>query len=105
MYSMISKLFWFYHPDDLTMFDTLARRGLMIDANVKYVDTSHQKFVGLFEKRFIQHKWHITYAKNCFQRKYPYDRRIFDKYLWLEGCDNKEEIIRNFRKSLEILRH
>jgi hypothetical protein len=81
-YSAASKFMWFFRPQQMTMFDTYARLALS-----KYVrrPVNPDSFLEAFEQYFKSNRSDIQEALAAFTVRYPYERRIADKHLWLCG--------------------
>jgi hypothetical protein len=73
---------WFFQPRHMTMFDKQARIALS-----KYIGRAvkPEGFLDAFEKYFEHHRKAIRTALNAFSVRYPYERRVADKHLWLAG--------------------
>ena len=90
------------------MYDSFACKALAREAKklgiVKYQnELSHTNFLAIFEQFADQHvRGQVKNASQYFQRQYPFQYRVIDKYLWLQGSKDRENIIRTFRLGLQI---
>lgn len=100
MPSATLKAFWFYRPNDVPMYDRLAREGL---ANVSGKKIDPTSFLREFDCVYQENKKLIQEAKSYCTFPYPYDIRIVDKYLWLEGSGAKDDILQRFLAAIDIL--
>ena len=93
------KAFWFYHPSDLTMYDSYAHKALEVKQNKPITHDNFLEEFLLFHKGSQELRQE---AKSYIDRQYPYEYRITDKYLWLVGCDEggRNEILENFRAGI-----
>ncbi|MGA7077086.1 MAG: hypothetical protein WBQ43_05145 [Terriglobales bacterium] len=96
--SMASKLLWFYQPHDMTMFDDFAFRAIRGLPGLKKLKAGD--YLVAFEKVFASTAAEIVGASHFSDRKYPYPRRVLDKWLWLNGNKEKPEYMRRFELSL-----
>jgi hypothetical protein len=101
LYSAASKIFWLYHPAVLPMYDKLARKGLRFSPDKKTINTFYYEFYAFYEKE----KHNLETAKKFINFCYPYEKRIAEKYLWLQGNDKKEAILKRFKAGLEMIRN
>lgn len=98
LWSMTSKLLWFYHPIEMTMYDRYAAAALK--AELGYRITPYN-YLQAFEQLLKEKRPSIDAAATLSDRQYPYPRRVLDKWLWLSGSGQKEERLRRFSWSLE----
>lgn len=94
------KAFWFYHPEKLTMYDSLNCIGLKKEMSV--TNLTPENFLEEFYNFYERHKDNIAAAESYTDRSYPYPYRLADKYLWLMGNNSKDFILDNFEASLEL---
>lgn len=94
------KAFWFYHPEKLTMYDSLNCIGLKKEMSV--ANLTPENFLEEFYNFYEIHKGSIAAAEAYTDRSYPYPYRLADKYLWLMGNNSKDFILDNFEASLEL---
>jgi hypothetical protein len=99
-YSMCSKLLWFYRPLAFTMYDSKAISGL---AAVWGNRPRPEGFIAMFEEKFEENMAIIAKVTELVPRRYPYARRVFDKWLWLKGDPNGCRVIDRFRVSISQL--
>lgn len=107
LWSACMKLYWFYQPDKLPMFDnyafsSLGREAVERDFLRKKSWLKADNFLEIFSKFYRDVEPEIRFALAKFPRKYPYPTRVAEKYLWLHGTDNMEERIRKFEQGLKI---
>jgi hypothetical protein len=98
LYSMLSKLLWFYHPTQMTMYDRYAVDALGLVKNCKITP---ETFLAVFDDLFHEKLPSINTAAVFSDREYPYPRRVLDKWLWLKGSGKEEERLKRFRWSLQ----
>lgn len=106
-YSAFLKIYWFYHPHVLTMYDTQVRRGLRVTEGELGIQTKDgpvrpENFLYRFDAIFKRLSPDIRDAVRAFNRIYPYERRVLDKYLWLRGTGNENRLIDAFKASLRL---
>jgi hypothetical protein len=82
--SLALKIFWFYHPDRLPMYDTSACRGLSRELKRKI---NPNNFLTDFEEFYNNNQSNIERAEKWFSERYISRPRVADKYLWLCGSD------------------
>ncbi|MFI5022841.1 MAG: hypothetical protein ACHQRJ_14475 [Alphaproteobacteria bacterium] len=99
LWSMASKLFWFYQPTEMTMYDSNAVKGLKA---VSGCVITPQNFLEKFEELFKNKQTSISEAANFSDREYPYPRRVLDKWLWLKGSGKEAVYLHQFQWSLEL---
>jgi len=99
LWSFASKLLWFYHPDEMTMYDNNAKKGLH---SIAGCPVTHRNFLQIFEEQFARQLPDINLAGTRCDRKYPYQRRVLDKWLWLKGNKDGEARLHNFQLSLKL---
>lgn len=92
LYSATSKMFWFYHPEKLTMFDSYALKGLKKFCLNRNQKVTRENFYGVFQEFYELNIENIKTAISRSNRNYKYLPRIADKYLWLMGSDIKDEV-------------
>jgi hypothetical protein len=97
--SMSAKLLWFYQPEEMTLFDDYAFTAIRQQPGLEKLEKPGYLFV--FEKLFSDMAFEITEAARFSDRKYPYPRRVLDKWLWLNGNEEKPEFMKHFDRSLE----
>lgn len=78
----------------MTMFDINVKKALQI--------YDHSDFLSEFNKRYEREKQKILDITKLSDRQYPYPRRIFDQWLWLQGSDKKQVILNRYRQSLRL---
>ncbi len=100
LWSMTSKLLWFFQPDHMTMYDDFAHKGLRQHVAGRRLRRS--EFLARFHEFFETNNNSIRLAETFSNRVYPYHRRVADFRLWLKGKPNNEEeaILKAFRMSL-----
>jgi hypothetical protein len=103
--SFTSKVLWFYQPQYMTMYDERAREGLRrwklsVSGRSTY-QISETNFLELFEKFFADHRSLIEQAAKFCDRPYPFERRVADQWLWLNGNPDRDAILGRFRSSLK----
>ena len=106
-YSAFLKLYWFYQPHLLTMYDTYARKGLRAAEDLLGIRAvprrvTDQNFLARFEAVYQRLAPEIRKAIRMFGRRYPFERRVLDKYLWLLGVKEPESRLENFKASLKL---
>jgi len=106
-YSHFSKLIWFHAPQACGMFDRLAKVGLRRWLNPneqRRPQMSHTAFAECFEQFHEQSldRGRIEFAASYSNRTYPYERRITDKVLWLNGSGKKAQILGRFKRGLML---
>jgi len=107
-YSAFLKMYWFYHPDWMGMYDSRARDGLVV-AERCFLSRERRRpdqrdFLERFEDVFGALQKHITRVSERHYRRYPFPRRILDKYLWLlakRRKKDKDEGNKNYEDTLE----
>ena len=93
LYSATSKMFWFYQPDAMVMFDSnnfdaLARWGKRTGKIAWQKDLTTENFLKIFDAYFEEEaKPKIAQTEILFSVRYPYPKRIAEKCLWLYGRD------------------
>ncbi len=94
------KIFWFYHPEKLPMYDNYVKKALSKHlGNIKIDD---KNFLIKFGEYYQKVKPRIYEAEEFFDRKYISYPRVVDKYLWLCGSGKKEEnILKKYESSLD----
>lgn len=110
LHSAFLKLFWFYHPESLTMWDTKAAKGLPIVEKELFQSEPHKSvsycdYLERFKNVYDKMQPHIDEAVKQFIPVYPYKYRVLDKYLWLKGLDNGKRnwATNNYKASLRLL--
>jgi hypothetical protein len=88
LHSAFLKFYWFYQPSQLTMYDTFASKGLINAEKIlriqpKTREGPQKNFLRRFEAVYRRLKPDIRKTIKMFDRRYPYGRRVLDKYLWL----------------------
>ena len=104
LWSMASKLLWFYHPKFMTMYDKYASEGLARQPglSVSYkVSKLQENYLQSFEELLEKKRTEIDKAEQFSDRKYPYPRRVLDQWLWLQGSRDKAVFLNAFRSSVE----
>jgi|GEM_PF-2931308 len=107
LWSLVSKLLWFYQPDLMTMYDEHARKGLHDEYARQALAATYRaikpakNYLRLFEQLLEKKRADIDRAAKFSDRKYPYPRRVLDQWLWLKGSGDKADRLRAFRLSLE----
>jgi hypothetical protein len=104
LWSMTSKLLWFYHPEFMTMYDKNTSKGLAHQPglSVPYKASKPQEnYLQRFEELFKKKSTAIDKAEQFSNRQYPYPRRVLDQWLWLQGNRDKEVLVNAFRSSVE----
>ena len=104
LWSMASKLLWFYHPKFMTMYDKNASEGLAYQAglSVPYKTSKPQEnYLQRFEELFKKKRTEIDKAEQFSDRQYPYLRRVLDQWLWLQGSRDKAVFLNAFSLSVE----
>jgi hypothetical protein len=113
LWSMASKLLWFYQPEFMTMYDEYARKGLAatfregLAAPFRAINPQ-TNYLQYFEQLFEKKEPEIDRAADFSDRIYPYPRRVLDQWLWLQGTGDKADYLSAFRRALEkapILSH
>jgi hypothetical protein len=82
-YSFTKKMFWFFHPQKLTMYDRYVCAALAGEYGVKITPENYLEYFYRFYNDVAEGK--IENAMAYHYRNYPYKYRIADKYLWLKG--------------------
>jgi len=67
-WSLTSKLMWFYYPNDMTMYDRDAAKGLAKILKSKYKKITHKKYLEKFEELFKDKQHCITQAAKFSDR-------------------------------------
>jgi hypothetical protein len=98
--SFCSKLLWCYKPASMFMYDQFSRKSVSDLIGKGRIEL--REYIPSAEKLFKDYSREIGAAATYFCRTYPYHRRIFDKWLWLEGSGRRRTILERFRLSLEI---
>ncbi len=101
LWSMTSKLLWFYQPRHMTMFDRFAFSAIRALPGAGLEKLKREDFLLGFEKVFVEKKADIDEAARFSDRVYPYPRRVLDKWLWLRGSGNRGHYLEKFRLSLQ----
>jgi hypothetical protein len=96
-HSFTLKLYWFYQPHTLTMFDRYSCKAL----NNSDRKVTPENYLEAFEDLYRQHEKRI--AKMCSEsdRVYKYPRRVLDLWLWLQGSERKDKTMKRFRAAVE----
>lgn len=97
--SAVMKVFWFYHPEKLPMYDQYVLRALSNIQSKKVRHTDYLVNFGDFYRKTALSN--IQQVDQYFDRKYLSFPRVADKFLWLEGNSKKSTILRNYKCSLE----
>ncbi len=104
--SFTLKLYWFYQPDALTMYDTNTVRALGGAKKVMGIrSVSEKNFLEAFENCYKQHESLIKGLRDTQSpRRYPYPRRTLDFWLWLQGLknDKRDLTLKRFRDFIEF---
>jgi hypothetical protein len=100
LWSMTSKLLWFFQPSQMTMYDDFAKNALRRHFAGRTLRRS--EFLSKFEEFYSSNNDSIVFAESISNRIYPYHRRVADIRLWLKGKPNNEEeaTLEAFRMSL-----
>jgi len=100
MPSALMKIFWYFHPARLTMYDSLACAGLRVVDNGEVVNPDNflERFCQFHDKTCVIRNRALEY----FDFQYPYVYRITDKYLWLMGNQNKDRILMSYQASIRL---
>jgi len=96
--SAMLKIFWFYHPDKLPMYDSYVRKALK-DKTSKSLD--HNNFLIHFAEYLPVGEQQIQKVEKYFNRKSISYPRVVDMYLWLCGSGQDADIIKKYKYSLE----
>jgi hypothetical protein len=102
MRSMCMKSLWFYRPEDATMWDRYAVKGinnwrrLKLTTKIKTRDqAAHylQEFEALYyENALVIHNALESIACLPGGMRYPYGQRVLDKALWFKGAKLSEQL-------------
>ena len=107
-WSPTSKIFWFFHPDLLPMYDYFTLQGL------RRVQREHRKvrklrpaitadnFLDEFDDFLRRSQPLIDQALCAVGRAYPYRPRIAEKFLWIKGQPNGSKILERFGCGLKM---
>jgi len=106
--SAVSKLLWFYLPASWIMFDRLNRAALATWLKSKRhisakKDLTAATFSDGFEQFYRQEgEEGARFAAGFFNRVYPYNRRVAEKFLWLMGLKDSDRkmVLAAYRASL-----
>jgi hypothetical protein len=96
--SFTLKLYWFYQPRALTMYDSNALKALKHEAGEKSI--SIKNYLQVFEECYTRFKERIDTLHERCGRKCPYPRRTVDFWLWLRGSEKRALILKRFRVSI-----
>ncbi len=96
---MSAKLLWFYKPEEMTLFDDYVFAAIRQQPG--FGELTKPGYLFAFEKLFSETAVEITEAARFSDRKYPYPKRVLDKWLWLNGNEEKQEFMKRFDRSLE----
>lgn len=99
LWSMASKILWFYHPLEMTMFDRYAAKALSQRLGRKITP---QCYLSRFEELYGIEEPMISATARFSDRIYPYSRRVLDQWLWLKGSGDEYLYIRQFKQSLML---
>jgi hypothetical protein len=92
--SMSAKLLWFYQPQDMTMFDDYAFTAIRQQPGFEKLEKPD--FLFAFERLFSGKTVEINESARFSDRRYPYPRRVLDKWLWLNGREEKPGYMSRF---------
>ena len=95
MPSLTLKLFWFYQPKYVPMYDQYIVKGLRKNTDLKASHSAADFFKSFFDFA-DEKKTNLAEAQKYIPRIYPYKYRVVDKYLWLIGSGREKEILENF---------
>lgn len=105
-WSAAMKTYWCHKPRKLPMYDQFTLLGLQRWAKERG-RVPHQacicvrNFLETFEYFYkVDARAKVKEASAFFGRRYPYPRRVAEKYLWLAGSDSPKDALRNFRAGL-----
>jgi hypothetical protein len=108
-YSAFLKFYWFYQPRLLTMYDQYTLKGLRVAEKQLGIQSrpslvKPENFLNRFDVVYKRHVHEIREAVSMFNRHYPYERRVLDKYLWLLGnrTDEQKRLLTAFTASLRL---
>lgn len=96
------KLFWFYRPESLPMFDRYTKRGLESIMKQPISPENYLRLFGEFFNKIASPE--IDLVEMNMQEKYISRPRVADKYLWLIGSGNATVIMRNYKSAESMLR-
>ncbi|MYZ49005.1 hypothetical protein [Propylenella binzhouense] len=92
------KAMWYYHPHLGTMYDSYVQRGL-----ASYGYSNNPKVFFEDFNNFVSSKTElIERVVAPLNPKYPYPKRLADKFLWLAGYQDRNRILRSTRISVQI---
>lgn len=105
--SATSKLFWFYQPKHMVMFDQYNRLGLarwakhkkQVKRQMDLTDENFQEIFDVYFRTVARRK--IADVERFFDRSYPYPRRVAEKRLWLCGSNGEDDVIENLKAGLK----
>jgi hypothetical protein len=106
LWSMASKLLWFYQPELMTMYDEYTRKGLAAARREGLAAPNRgaqpqKDYLQYFEQLFENKRPEIDTAAKFSDRTYPYRRRVLAQWLWLKGSGEKADCLAAFRLSLD----
>jgi hypothetical protein len=108
-YSAFLKFYWFYQPRMLTIYDQYTLKGLRVAEKQLGIQSrpsliKPENFLNRFDAVYKRHVHDIREAVSMFNRHYPYERRVLDKYLWLLGnrTDEQKRLLTAFMASLRL---
>lgn len=102
--SLALKTFWFYHPEKLPMYDNNVRNALSRILKKKGIlkeKIEPNNFLLHFATYLPTVEADVRKAEQYFNRKYLSIPRVVDKYLWLLGSNQEENILEKFRSALK----
>lgn len=97
------KLYWFYHPEELPMYDSLALKALR--QLFKRQKAEQNNFLEYFFKFYQSIEAELLETHQFFNQKYIYLPRVVDKYLWLmgQGEEKRTAIIKRFESAIDFI--
>lgn len=99
------KIFWFFQPRSVPMYDTYAKNALHSVERTRFPDTPWLDFLPRFQRFFDRSETAIEKAIVDTGLTYPYRRRIADKRLWIDGNkDHRSFILRSYEVAVRLQR-
>ncbi|MDT8448439.1 MAG: hypothetical protein RRB13_16225 [bacterium] len=93
LYSATSKVLWHYHPKHLPLYDSYNSRALALalglDKGRKSYSVKPEDFLDQFAAFFETQGAALEFFRGEPEAKYPYPRRVGEKYLWLLGTQDQ----------------